>query len=287
MGTGILLSVTASIIHATADAGRKGLTQRLSSLDALCGFVLFGLPMIALWWAATGFDGMPKPGFTLYALMSVVPNLFANFLFFEAVRVSPLSLTLPFLSFTPAFLVGTSYLINKELPSYLGACGIILILCGAFLLNVREFRKGAMGPVRAVLRERGSLIMLIVATMWSISAAADKAAVLRSGPVSFFFFWHVGMSIPLLVVLVARRRTRIMFSAVIPASSTAALHVLGGVTQLAAMTLIQASYVIAIKRAGMLLGILYGRLFFGETRLGQRMLGAAVMLLGVFCITLG
>jgi drug/metabolite transporter (DMT)-like permease len=287
--TGLLLAILASVIHATADAAKKGLTRRQRPVDALTGYILFGLPLSALLWAVTGLPGMPREGFLLYATLSVVPNLLANILFFEAVRVSPLSLTLPFLAFTPAFLIGTSFVINRELPSLLGAAGILLVLVGALLLHAGELRHGAAGPLKAILRERGSLLMTAVALLWSFTAAADKQAVLRSGPAAYLTLWHVGLLVPLLAAAVARRRIGAVLSprTALTTSGAAALHVAGMAVQLAALPLLQASYVIAIKRAGMVVGIFYGWLLFEEERVRERLLGAAVMVAGVLCITMG
>ncbi len=288
--SGLLLAIAASAVNATTDAARKGLMQRLQAGEALAGFVLLGLPLVAGAWLALGRPGLPlQPGFWLYLALSVVPNLAANLLFFEAVRLSPLSLTLPLLAFTPALMIGTSWLLNSELPSAAGTGGIGLILVGTFLLHRREARaSGLAGPVRAVLRERGSLLMIAVAAIWSISGSADKGAVLRSGPLSYYLIWHLGMSLPLALWLVVRpQRLRALAGAALPAGGTAALHVVGGGLQMTALPYLPASYVIAIKRAGMVLGLVYGWLLFDEQHLGERLLGAAVMLLGVLLITLG
>jgi len=283
---GLILALLASLVHATADAAKKALTRRLDALDALTGYVLLGLPISALLWWAGGLEGLPRPGFLFYAALSIVPNLLANALFFEAVRISPLSLTLPFLALTPAFLVGTSWLINHELPSAVGSLGIVAVLTGAFLLHARELRHGMGGPLRAIVRERGSLLMVVVALLWSATAAADKAAVLRSGPVAYLVLWHVGMSAPLLLLALVRRRMGLVLAQTPPIGGAAALHVAGSTLQMSALPLLPAAYVIAIKRAGMVVGIFYGWLLFGETEIRQRLLGAAVMLLGVLCVTL-
>jgi drug/metabolite transporter (DMT)-like permease len=276
----------ASVVHASADATRKYLASRLGAIEALAAFIVLGLPLVTLFWLITGLQGVPRAGFWYYLALSVVPNLIANALFFEAVRLSPLSLTLPFLAFTPAFLIGTSYVINDELPNSLGALGIVLVLVGTFLLHVSELRHGITAPIRAILRERGSMLMIVVALLWSVTAAADKAAVLRSGPVAYFTIWHAGMSVPLLVYVVLRRGFRRVARHGLSGMGAAALHVTGGILQMAALPLLQASYVIAIKRAGMVVGILYGRLFFKEHHLRQRLLGAAVIVAGVVCISL-
>jgi uncharacterized membrane protein len=46
-----------------------------------------------------------------------------------------------------------------------------------------------------------------------------------------------------------------------------------------------ASYVISIKRTSILIGSIYGFLFFSEKDIKARLTGALVMVLGVFLIT--
>ncbi|MBI5125325.1 MAG: EamA family transporter, partial [Planctomycetes bacterium] len=40
-------------------------------------------------------------------------------------------------------------------------------------------------------------------------------------------------------------------------------------------------YMISVKRTSLLIGVFYGWAFFGETHLRERLLGSAVMLLGM------
>jgi uncharacterized membrane protein len=54
-----------------------------------------------------------------------------------------------------------------------------------------------------------------------------------------------------------------------------------------AIQLTLVSYVIAIKRSGMLLSVLIGVIFFGERGLRQRLAGALLMSLGVALILTG
>lgn len=56
--------------------------------------------------------------------------------------------------------------------------------------------------------------------------------------------------------------------------------------QMVAVRIALVSYVIAIKRAGMIFSILLGYFFFGERHLKVRMAGAALMVAGVCCIVL-
>ncbi len=75
----------------------------------------------------------------------------------KAIKLSPLSITLPFLALSPIFMIFTSdFILGERLGKY-GIGGIILTVIGAYLLNVRDTRKGILEPFKAIQRERGSL----------------------------------------------------------------------------------------------------------------------------------
>jgi uncharacterized membrane protein len=48
----------------------------------------------------------------------------------KAIRVSPLSLTLPYLAFTPAFMIFSGYVFLNEMPNLWGIAGIVLTCAG-------------------------------------------------------------------------------------------------------------------------------------------------------------
>lgn len=56
----------------------------------------------------------------------------------RALLVSPLSLTIPYLSATPAFLLLTAYLFVGESPSLQGIFGVCIVAASGFLLNVNS-----------------------------------------------------------------------------------------------------------------------------------------------------
>jgi drug/metabolite transporter (DMT)-like permease len=51
-----------------------------------------------------------------------------------------------------------------------------------------------------------------------------------------------------------------------------------------AISQVEAAYMISVKRVSLLFGILYGAWWFREERIAERLLGAVIMLLGVFII---
>jgi uncharacterized membrane protein len=52
------------------------------------------------------------------------------------------------------------------------------------------------------------------------------------------------------------------------------------ISHMIAISLAQVAYVITIKRMSLVIGVLYGYLFFREKNIRERLLGAALMFLG-------
>ena len=78
-----------------------------------------------------------SPAFWGWVAVSLPLELLAMWLYMQAIRESPLSLTLPYLAFTPAFNMLTGYLLLDETVSWTGFSGILLIVLGAWLLNLK------------------------------------------------------------------------------------------------------------------------------------------------------
>ena len=64
----------------------------------------------------------------------------SSVLFQRAVQISPVSLTVPYLAFTPALLLVTSYFMLGEVPEASGVVGVIVMTAGAYGLNTAGAR---------------------------------------------------------------------------------------------------------------------------------------------------
>jgi uncharacterized membrane protein len=56
------------------------------------------------------------------------------------------------------------------------------------------------------------------------------------------------------------------------------------VTHLKAISLVEVSYMISVKRLSLIIGVIYGAVFFKETNIKERLLGSAIMVTGVVLI---
>ena len=123
--------------------------------------------------------------FWLVTIVAIPLEIAAIILYTQAIKVSPLSLTIPFLALTPVFLIVTSFLFLGEFPDSSGLAGIMLIAFGAYMLNLKSRREGLLAPFKAIAREPGSLMMIGVALIYSITANLGKIALLHSSPLFF------------------------------------------------------------------------------------------------------
>jgi drug/metabolite transporter (DMT)-like permease len=65
--------------------------------------------------------------------MSAALRLLSLLLYQTAIQLSPLSVTIPYLSFTPAMLLITAYLIIGEQPSWSGLMGVMIVTLGGVI----------------------------------------------------------------------------------------------------------------------------------------------------------
>ena len=280
----LFLSLLSAFSWATADAFTKGRLSHLNPWEMAEVRLLYSLPFLLPVFLLVPSPRL-QPGFWRAVGMLLPVEIAALLLYMAAIRTSPLSLTLPFLSFTPLFLTLTGFLLLGEVPSRAGLGGIGLVVLGGYLLNLGR-GEGVMAPVRAVFSERGSWMMLIVALLYSYTSAMGKLAILRSHPLFFGPFYVVILTgvTSALFLLWGKLRPRELFCrplwGLVVGGATAAMLL----SHYVAITMVDAAYMIAVKRTSPLFGVLYGGLLLGEEEIGRRLLATGLMVAGVILI---
>jgi drug/metabolite transporter (DMT)-like permease len=229
-----------------------------------------------------------NPLFWIALLIGASINAVTAILYIKAIKLSDLSLTVPLVALTPLFMLLTSPLIVGEYPNFFDCIGIFLIVTGSYLLNIKEKSQGYLAPFKALLHEPGPKLMLIVAFLWSITSNFDKIGVQNSSPIFWLFSLFTAMSVLLLPVLLHKtpNPSRKIMQQLPMLATMGLVNALGVVFQMQALTMTLVVQVIAVKRTSVLMGVLFGHFIFKEKDIQQRLLGSAIMILGVFFITL-
>jgi drug/metabolite transporter (DMT)-like permease len=253
------------------------------------------------------FHGVPPVGAELFTSLAgtLVLNVIATVLIYESLKASDLSLSIPMLSFTPIFLIATSFLFLGEIPTAPAVVGIIAVVAGSFILTASAGTRTLREALAALIRAPGSRYMLMVAFLFSVALNFDRKVLANSDPVFgpgllfiglgtvFFILMRVRPS-PAVIdeqahVLIEEDRTgpqRNLVRELGPFLVTAVFLAIDSIAINSAFLFQIVPCVIAVKRMSILFTVIYGVLIFHENALLQRVTGASFMVAGAVLIAL-
>lgn len=283
------LTLLCAFSLASADAVTKGWLKNYSATElTLIRFFIAGL-LVSPLLLSEPFPALPSEFWAWIAVL-VPLEILAMLLYMQAIRDHPLALTLPYLAFTPVFVVLTGYLILGERVSAQGLTGVLLVVCGAWFLNAEQTRPGDWrswaAPFGAVFRNGGSRLMLGVAVLYSLTSVLGKGAIQYMPPKLFgpFYFALIGV-LTLIVFSIAKPSILVgIWRRPVAVLATGLLTGVMLVTHFIALAQTEVAYMIAVKRTSLLFAILYGALFFGERRLALHFFAGSLMVAGVALI---
>ncbi|MFH1423469.1 MAG: EamA family transporter [Candidatus Nealsonbacteria bacterium] len=281
-----ILGILSGLFFALQSMISKKALEGVNHYLVAFAYAAFSLPyfLVALFW----MDLSPlNPNFWWAAAATSTLNVIAIVLLMKALRIGELSLTMPFLSFTPIFLILTSNLMLKESPGLMGIAGIILIVAGAYALEVKR-SGGIAGPFRAFLKNRGGQLVLLVAFIYAISSNLDKITVQNSDPFTRNIVVLALMTLMLFLLIQFKSEQKLTaikpkLGILLIAGLFAALTLLA---QMTALTLNIVPYIISLKRTSALFCVILGFIAFKERNIKPKLLGSILMVIGVILISL-
>lgn len=274
------LAAAAALGWALYDVARRALASHLTAWVLVAATTLGALPPL-LGWALLAGEWRIAASYWVPALASVALNVAANFCYFRAFQMAPISVTLPMLSFTPLFaaLLGAVFL--GETIGARAAAGAVLVVLGGLALGLRE------GGLRF---EPGSAMMLAVAFLWSATLLLDKRALALASLQVHALVLNAGVAAGGLVALALLGRSRDLRAvgghwgglAVAVAIGASALAL-----QLYALRELPVGIVETIKRGvGGLSAVVLGRLIYAEAITLRKLAAVAMMAVGVALLLL-
>ena len=228
--------------------------------------------------------------FWFYMIPLVILEITAGILYVRAIQISPLSLTIPFMAFSPVFLLIVGYVILGEKPSPVGLIGILTVSCGAYTLNIHHNKtSGLAGPLKAVFKEKGSWMMLLVAFLYSFSASFGKKTLLYCRDPYFFSFFYMSVvavvSFPLMLIFAKGKIKLFVKKPVIYLLVGTAMGIMV-LTHFMAVLNMNVAYMISLKRMNLVFSIFLGHWLFNEERLIQNTFACIMMILGAFLVSI-
>lgn len=326
---GLILAIIDSIINVFTDVARKKVLDQQHDASLVsawckalsCAVFAIVITVLCIGWGTRPelpdigqrFHMPPYLAFVLYVSVNAVLEGTAILLNLRALQVSPISYCVPFMALTPLFLLPAGKIFLHEAVSGGMVIGVGMVVTGALVVNRQMFARGLLEPARAIIREKGSRYMLMVALLltvtnvldkWFLMAGGDQATfdvilaralTLSVGKCVMLCLFFIGLTIVRLGDWKAYREKTIGLVKVATSFSWSKVYrdmplwlILAGVLeamvlmlQLTAVQFIPAALVISIKRAGMILAVALGWFVFKERGITDRVIASLVMTVGV------
>ncbi|MBK5099793.1 MAG: EamA family transporter [Desulfobacteraceae bacterium] len=281
------LSLVAAMSQTINDVISKHFFSDLTAYEMGLIRLLYALPYLAVGLFVISWPPLDNT-FWVCLAFGLPLELAAFICYMRAIKVSPLSLTLPFLAFTPAFVIVTGFLILDETLNLYGLIGIALIVVGSYFLNLSSVKHQWIAPFRAIFKEQGSWLMLLTALIYSLTATIGKLAIQHSSPQFFAVTYFLFFALFVIALFPIMPGVKAVNAIKKPLPAAIAGMVLGTMifSHTLAISLIEAAYMLSVKRSSLLFGVLFGALLFKEEKVRERLLGASIMMCGVLIIGL-
>jgi drug/metabolite transporter (DMT)-like permease len=283
--TWFLLALLTALAAGSQDAWVKKWFSHLNAYEMLVYPLIYCLPLTfvcLLFIPVPPLDGIFWASFAASIPLNAIPYV----VYMQAIKISPLSLSVPFLAFTPVFMIGTGYLFLNEIPDQWGIIGIAAVCVGSYVLNIDPKQPSIFEPFRAIWREAGSRLMLMVSFLFSFSAVIGKLAILHSSVMFFQMSFFTALSLFLAFILTIAGKIHMKTITRIPKQGMVAgllwfLHIyFHGF----AISMTKAAYMVSIKRLSILFSVIYGGMIFDEENILIRFMGALLMFSGAALI---
>jgi drug/metabolite transporter (DMT)-like permease len=282
-----VLSILTALLVASQDTWVKKYLSHGSVWEMTAYPLFFSFPLCFI---ALFFIPVPDLDTTFYwsFIASLPINFIGVFLYMKAIKVSPLSLTVPYLAFTPTFMIPVGYVFLHELPDIWGIMGILLTCIGSYVLNIEKDHWSVLAPIRAIIKETGSWIMMIVAFVYSFGAVVGKLSILHSSPLFFSISFYSVFNLIILLLLFVLRKIHIStFQKEYKKGMIAGmLFFFQILCHSFAISMVKAAYMISMKRLSALFSVIYGRYVFKEKNIAMRFAGSLLMVSGTILIVL-
>ena len=282
----LLFAVIGALFKSLADLLSKKLLRNRDEYIVMWSRPAFAVPILLL---ILLFIEIPKTDatFWLAVLIGAPINVIALLLYMRSIKISPLSLTIPMLGTTPIFILLVSYILLKEIPSIKGIIGIFIVVFGAYILGMDPNKKEFLAPFKSLIKEKGPMLMLIVAFIFSITATIGKVGMLHSNALFFTFTYITVMALIFSIIILYKSKKNFyqIKKNFFKFSLMGILMVAEFVFILTAFKYALVNYVISAKRASILFSVIFGFMFFKEKNIKERLLGAVIIIIGLIIIS--
>lgn len=180
----------------------------------------------------------------------------------------------------------------SEKPSSLAIVGVLITLAGTYILNVTKTREGLLVPMKSLLQDRASFLMIISVLLGSVVIVFDKFAINNTLPKNTTFTLLIEnfmVILGMLPILYAKNKN---FGHQIISNSKLflLLGLLNAIATILAFSAVgggNVGLVATILKTQILFVLLFSYVTFKDKPKLETLIGSLIMILGVILIKIG
>ena len=267
----------------------KILSQKRSVFCFIFINSLFVMPLLTI---LLLINGLPKVNLLFYFYVAVASliDFLAYSLAVWSFKHFEISLVSPSGSFSPLLVTLFGFLFLSETVSLQKILAIILIVVGAYFLNVSTIKSGLLRPFKQLFLSKGVRYFIFANILWSLYPIFQKKALMESFPASPLYNSLLTMvflaifSVPFLFF--KKEKIKINKKDFLFFVLSAVIVVLQLVTELTSYYLTNVGFSTAVFKTSILFTVIWGKIFFKEAGFKERIFGTSIMLLGIVILAL-
>jgi drug/metabolite transporter (DMT)-like permease len=225
----------------------------------------------------------------VFIILSSVAHFFYQAFLCRTYEVGEMSLTYPIARSSPIFVLVIASFLLQEVPSPTAIVGILLVVFGVHLINLRELSLSELIRPFGMAQKQAVLFALFTALFSAAYSIVDKKGALNMPPILFFYMFFAISGLMFLVYLLSMKERRKNYWRILKRDKfritlASVLEFSSYVLILYAFRLSNVAYVVALRQISVIFGVLYGVLLLKERHGKARLLASCIIFLGSFLI---
>jgi len=277
-----------ALVSAAAHAGYNLFSKQLvTKVDRYVVAASVAGAAAAFAWIGVVVTGIPAlgPGFWPAFAVEIVMEALALGFYLKSLEKTDVSLAVPLLALTPAFLLITSPLITGESISSQGVLGVGLAVIGTYVLAMDGEKRNLLSPFRRLASDEGLRLMLLTAAAYSITANYYAIVVRNSSPMFTSAVIETSAFVIFGALVFRQQRKTGPVKKILPiVGASGFMAFLGGITLSVALQTGLTPLVISIRRLSIPMTVLLGHGVLKEGQFLQRMVASLILLAGAVLI---
>jgi len=286
-----ILALTSAFFSAAAAIAEKKVLFKEKALHFSVLFAVFNFLLAIPFFFFINYSLLTSSGLLVVFIKSIFESL-AFLCVMIGLKNLEISNALPLLVLTPGLVAIFAFLTLGEALTGIEILGIIFLLLGTYLLQLR-LRQKFLDPWKAFFKSKGYYYIIAALILFTTTSILDKA-VLKNFKVplnAFMGFQHLFLAIIFLSFIIFSGKSKGMKSTIKHSWTIILLisifTIIYRYTQYNAVKLAPVALVISIKRISVFFAIIIGGRMFRDHNLVQRAIATLIMLVGAVMVVVG